>query len=581
MKKLSLYAFVTFLISFWVTVWFGPHMVRVMRAQAVSAEVAISPSSQNVMLGDETTFDVTVSDATNVGAYEFDIVYDSAVVQVTGVVDGGWLDSSGRTVFPLDPTIDNTTGRVSVGAFSLGSQIGASGDGVLVTVTISTFSNNTSLLTIENLQLVDPDAQTIPVSSANGSVTVSTIDVSPAPSASVTPVPSSTPQATPAISPVPTATPTPSPTPLGTPVATPSPTPIATPALPTPVATPSPSPVPTTSPVTIPSLAVSPSPLPSVTPSAIPSASSSPLGSPVPSSTPVPTPVPSVTPSPSALAELTLVTEGPVVEGEEFVVTVALSTSQEIIGVDAIVLFDPRKLSAVSVSDSHLLPLTPGVDINNGNGRVRISQLMPPGETFAGSGNIAEITFKALTLGETHIGFDFIANSKVESNVIANTGADILGQPSSITVTAVEEGTLQLFLETYSENLSVGYAVSGVLTDTESTWSAQITTEILGDSNVVPVDASFIGKVKTLVFKVTGYLTKSFTKTITPGLNSVDLGKLKAGDLNDDGIINTIDLSLLYGEWFGDGGIADLNLDGFINSADYWVMTQNYLAVDE
>ena len=77
-------------------------------------------------------------------------------------------------------------------------------------------------------------------------------------------------------------------------------------------------------------------------------------------------------------------------------------------------------------------------------------------------------------------------------------------------------------------------------------------------------------------------MRERFSLTVNPGTNSVDLGRLKAGDLNDDGIINTIDLSLMYDQWIpSPAGNADLTRDGVVNSADYWAITQNYLAVDE
>ena len=60
----------------------------------------------------------------------------------------------------------------------------------------------------------------------------------------------------------------------------------------------------------------------------------------------------------------------------------------------------------------------------------------------------------------------------------------------------------------------------------------------------------------------------------------LDLGALKAGDLNNDGIVNNLDLSLMYDQWFG-SGTADFNRDEVVNTADYWIVLQNFLAEDE
>jgi peptidoglycan hydrolase-like amidase len=48
------------------------------------------------------------------------------------------------------------------------------------------------------------------------------------------------------------------------------------------------------------------------------------------------------------------------------------------------------------------------------------------------------------------------------------------------------------------------------------------------------------------------------------------------GDINQDGIINSLDWSIMNGEWFTPGLQADLNGDGFVNSVDFSIMNTNW-----
>ncbi len=48
------------------------------------------------------------------------------------------------------------------------------------------------------------------------------------------------------------------------------------------------------------------------------------------------------------------------------------------------------------------------------------------------------------------------------------------------------------------------------------------------------------------------------------------------GDFNNDGIVNSIDLSLMITAWNTNNITYDLNRDGAVNSLDYVVMVRNW-----
>gem|GEM_PF-2333815 len=80
--------------------------------------MSISPASSTVRRGDVFDVAVKLEDATDIRSYEFTMDFDPNIVQVEGVVDTGFLGSTGRTVIAVGPDIDNAAGKVTFGAFS-------------------------------------------------------------------------------------------------------------------------------------------------------------------------------------------------------------------------------------------------------------------------------------------------------------------------------------------------------------------------------------------------------------------------------------------------------------------------------
>jgi hypothetical protein len=214
-------------------------------AQLSSASLSVSPSSVTIQNGSLSTLDIRISNAIRLGGYEFVVKYNPAVVRVDSASDvtlGTFLASTGRTATLLSPSINNTTGRVSLGAFSFGSQTGPSGSGSLALVRFRAVGPGTSTITIENALLSTSDAtpQTQPSTVSAGSITVQapatgtptpirTGTPTPIPSATRTPTPISTSTRTP--TPVRTVTPTLTPIVTSTGTRTPTPSRTGTPTL--------------------------------------------------------------------------------------------------------------------------------------------------------------------------------------------------------------------------------------------------------------------------------------------------------------------------------------------------------------
>jgi hypothetical protein len=182
--------------------------------------VRIDPVTQDVAQFTDFTVDVRVDNVVNLGAYQFTIAFDPAMVSFVGVANGPFLSSSGRV--PDCPPPILTAFSVQFSCATLGAELpGASGSGVLATVTFHAVGAGTSALDLRSVMLLTPAAARIRVASIiDGSVTVM---AGPSPTPSVSPTPTATLlPGTPTATRTPTPTPTASP-PAGTPTATPVP----------------------------------------------------------------------------------------------------------------------------------------------------------------------------------------------------------------------------------------------------------------------------------------------------------------------------------------------------------------------
>lgn len=60
-------------------------------------------------------------------------------------------------------------------------------------------------------------------------------------------------------------------------------------------------------------------------------------------------------------------------------------------------------------------------------------------------------------------------------------------------------------------------------------------------------------------------------------VTNATVGVLYLGDINKDGIVNSLDWSLMNAKWFTNDANADLNKDGIVNSLDWSIMNSNWL----
>ena len=143
--------------------------------------VLVNPISQTVSAGQVFTVSVSIANASDVGAYEFTLAYNTAAISPTAATLGTLLSGVVPTrtigVPPFAPLV--SSGHVTYAAYSYGPPPGASGGDTLAVLTFQALANGHSDLHLLNdagfpLEVVDSSGNLLTVTSQDGGVDVST-----------------------------------------------------------------------------------------------------------------------------------------------------------------------------------------------------------------------------------------------------------------------------------------------------------------------------------------------------------------------------------------------------------------------
>ncbi len=176
---------------------------------ATGTAICVQPTAQNAAVGQTIDVGVVVANVTNLGAFQFTVNVDPAVLTPLGANVGAFLGSSGRTL--LCPPAIVSAGSVQFSCATLGGTPppGPSGSGVIASVHFLVAGAGTSAVMLSAAIITNVSGTPIPAITGNASIT--SIFVTP------TPCPGGI---------CPTATST------STPTATPTPLPLACPSVP-------------------------------------------------------------------------------------------------------------------------------------------------------------------------------------------------------------------------------------------------------------------------------------------------------------------------------------------------------------
>lgn len=139
--------------------------------------VRLQPGHAVGWIGETVPVSVWVDGVSDLGAFEFYLGYDPAVLRATGAELGTFLTSTGRTPVPLGPLV--TDDEIRFAGASYGTAAGPDGGGVLARVTFRVVGSGTSALTFNRIIVTDTAAQVLPASTVNGLFTAGELSHAP------------------------------------------------------------------------------------------------------------------------------------------------------------------------------------------------------------------------------------------------------------------------------------------------------------------------------------------------------------------------------------------------------------------
>lgn len=123
-------------------------------------------ASRTLAPGDSFTVDVLVDGALDLAGFQFDVLFDPAILSATSIASG---DLFGLDTFPVASAIDNILGSLSFAETTLAlAGIDVSASAVLASIQFMVLAEGASTLDLMNIELVDSVAVLIDVSSAAG-----------------------------------------------------------------------------------------------------------------------------------------------------------------------------------------------------------------------------------------------------------------------------------------------------------------------------------------------------------------------------------------------------------------------------
>lgn len=137
-------------------------------------DLAFSPGSSSIAVGQSENVDVTVANVSNLGGYDISITYNATVTTLDSLTDAGIFDGSSVFVFCATPTITPGHARATcdpLSAFAPGPSVGAT-PRALLHGSFSGRSAGSSNLSLAGSTLENPTQTPIPATMEAGSITV-------------------------------------------------------------------------------------------------------------------------------------------------------------------------------------------------------------------------------------------------------------------------------------------------------------------------------------------------------------------------------------------------------------------------
>ncbi len=151
-----------------------PALIFAAAGSLLGGTISVQPSTLDVTEGETFSLDIDIANVADLYAFQFDLGFDPTILAAESVTEGSFLPSGGSTIF-FPGTIDNMGGTIAFNADTLvGAIPGVSGGGTLASVEFEALATGTSVISLNDVELLDSNFNLIDYSAANGSVLVTT-----------------------------------------------------------------------------------------------------------------------------------------------------------------------------------------------------------------------------------------------------------------------------------------------------------------------------------------------------------------------------------------------------------------------
>lgn len=98
---------------------------------------------------------------------------------------------------------------------------------------------------------------------------------------------------------------------------------------------------------------------------------------------------------------------------------------------------------------------------------------------------------------------------------------------------------------------------------------------------LLPTTVSMQSGTYDIFVSTLNYLKKKMSAVNLNSDSSITLPVLRAGDFNNDNVINSLDWSLMSPKWFSQDPAVDVNKDNIVNSIDFSLLNKNWASVGD
>lgn len=149
-------------------------LLAALAAPASAATLSVAAAPASVKVGETFVVDVVVTEAQDLYAFQFDLTFAAPVLQLSEVVEGGFLAGAPTSFFP--GFIDGGEGSVSfVANTRLGAGPGATGDGTLARLSFLALAPGQGELQFRNVVMLDSALAETSVTLSGASISVTAV----------------------------------------------------------------------------------------------------------------------------------------------------------------------------------------------------------------------------------------------------------------------------------------------------------------------------------------------------------------------------------------------------------------------